>query len=119
MTMDELNTNVNAKALAYIQEQDSTITTFPTSIVDFVIEFAARESHFPNTYEDDDIANVFANYLTTLAMMCTEIYFKAGTEGETSHTEGNYSRHYESVWISRSLISALPNFVNVPSTLRV
>ena len=52
-------------------------------------------------------------------MMCNDIYMKAGAEGETAHSEGNTSRHYESAWISKGLIGALPNFVNTPSTIEV
>lgn len=117
--LDELAVAVTGKALAYLKETDEDIERYPVSIVDFVIEYAIRESHVPNYYSDKDKARLFGNYVSTLAMMCNEVYMKAGAEGETSHSEGNTSRHYESAWISKSLINALPNFVNTPSTIGV
>lgn len=118
MTMVELTGEVTRKALLYLKEQGETIETFPTSIVDFVIEFAIAESHFPNHYSDSDIADILSRHKTVLAMMCMDIYSKAGSEGETSNHEGTISRTYESAWISKSLIDSLPNFVNTPGTLR-
>ena len=117
--LDELTVAIAGKALDYLKETDETIERFPVSIVDFVIEYAIRESHIPKHYSDGDKARLFSNYVSTLAMMCDEIYMKAGAEGEKAHSEGNTSRTYESAWISKSLINALPNFVNTPSTIEV
>ena len=118
-TMTDLAASVTGKALAYLKETDESIERYPVSIVDFVIEYAIRESHVPKHYSDADKAKLFSNYVSTLAMMCNDVYMKVGAEGETSHSEGNTSRHYESAWISKSLINALPNFVNTPSTIEV
>lgn len=115
--MDDLAVAVTGKALAYLKETDEDIERFPVSIVDFVVEFAIRQSHVPNHYTDSDKAKLFSNYVSTLAMMCNDIYSKIAAEGETSHSEGNTSRTYEAAWISPSLINALPNFVNTPSTI--
>ena len=117
--MNELANAVASKALSYLQETDENIERFPMSIVDFVIEYAIRESHIPKHYTESDKVRLFSNYVSTLAMMSNEVYMKAGAEGETSHSEGNTSRTYESAWISKSLINALPNFVNTPSTIEV
>ena len=117
--LDELAGAVTGKALNYLRETDENIDRYPVSIVDFVIEYAIRESHVPKHYTDKDKARLFSNYISTLAMMCNEVYMKVGAEGETSHSEGNTSRHYETAWISKSLINALPNFVNTPSTIEV
>lgn len=116
-TIADLTAAVQTKALAYLNDTDETITSFPSSIAEFVIEFAIRESHIPNHYSESDIATLFANYVSTLAMMCVDVYSKAGAEGEISHSEGNTSRQYESAFISKSLINMLPNFVNTPSTI--
>ena len=113
-----LSEEVRAKALLYAKEQDDTIENFPLSIVDFVIEFAQAESHFPNHYSKSDVENILSNYTTVLAMMCQDVYSKIGSEGELSNSEGQISRSYESAWISKSLIASLPNFVNTPSTVR-
>ena len=116
-SMVDLAGAVTGKALAYLKETDENITNYPVSIVDFVIEFAIRQSHLPNHYTESDTVKLFSNYVSTLAMMCNNIYSKIGAEGETSHSEGNTSRNYDAAWISPSLISALPNFVNTPSTI--
>lgn len=117
--LDELAVAVTGKALNYLRETGENIKNYPVSIVDFVIEYAIRECHIPKHYSDKDKARLFSNYIYVLAMMCNDIYMKVGAEGETSHSEGNTSRHYESAWISKSLISSLPNFVNTPSTIEV
>lgn len=116
-TMNELAEAVSAKALLYLNETDEDISKFPISIVDFVLEYATRVCHFPNHYSDNDKAKTLSNYVSTLAMMCNNVYSKIGAEGETSHSEGNTNRTYDSSWISPKLISALPNFVNTPSTI--
>lgn len=117
--LDELAVAVTGKALNYLKETGEDIENYPVSIVDFVIEYAIRESHVPKHYSDKDKARLFSNYVCVLAMMCNEIYMKVGAEGEMSHNEGNTSRHYESAWISKSLVYSLPNFVNTPSTIEV
>ena len=117
--MTELTGAVTGKALLYLKETDEDIERYPVSIVDFVIEYAVRQSHFPNYYSDSDKARVLSNYVSILAMMCNNIYSKIGAEGETAHSEGNTSRTYDAAWISPTLTGALPNFVNTPSTIGV
>lgn len=117
--IDELSVAVTGKALNYLRETGENIEHYPVSIVDFVVEYAIRESHIPKHYSDKDKARLFSNYVSTLAMMCNEVYMKVGAEGETHHSEGNTSRTYDSAWISKSLINSLPNFVNTPSTIEV
>ena len=53
MTIQELTTTVQTKATTYLTEEGEAITTFPSSIVDFVIEYAVNESHFPSDYSND------------------------------------------------------------------
>ena len=118
-TMESLAAGVREKALLYLQESGEDATTFPSSIVDFVIEYAVKNSHFPNHYTDDDVATILSKLQTVMALSCQEIYNRAGSEGETAHTEGQIVRVYDSSWISDSLIRALPNFANTPSTLRL
>lgn len=118
-SMTELAGAVTGKALLYLRETDETIERYPVSIVDFVIEYAIKQCHIPNHYSESDTARLLSNYVSTLAMMCNNVYSKIGAEGETAHSEGNTSRTYDAAWISPALISALPNFVNTPSTIGV
>lgn len=117
-TMESLAADVKAKALLYLNESGEKVDEFPTSIVDFVLEFAARICHFPKHYTDGDIANALSDYKNVLAMSCQEVYNRAGQESEISHTEGSISTTYDSSWISGRLLSVLPNFVNTPGSLR-
>lgn len=117
-TMDSLATDIYAKALLYLKESGEDVDSFPTSIVDFVIEYAVESCHFPNHYSDDEIATALDRCKTVMALACQEVYNRAGLEGQKSHTEGSITRVYDSSWISGGLLGALPNFVNVPSSLR-
>ena len=45
--MDELAVAVTGKALAYLRETDENVERFPVSIVDYVNEYAVKESHLP------------------------------------------------------------------------
>lgn len=116
-SMVDLAGAVTGKALAYLKETDESIERYPVSIVDFVIEFAIRKSRIPNHYTESEKVRILSNYVSTLAMMCNNIYAKIGAEGEKLHSEGNVSRSYDDAWISPALINALPNFVNTPSTI--
>lgn len=118
-TMESLAADVKAKALVYLRESGEEIDSFPSSIVDFVIEYSVKNSHFPNYFSDDEMATMLDRCKNTLAMACQEVYNRAGAEGQTSHTEGAISRVYDSAWISGSLKQALPNFVNTPNSLRL
>lgn len=118
MTMDELTAAVSAKALVYLQETDEDIESCPASVVDFAIEYAIESIHFSATRTDVEKATLLGSYVNVLAMMCVDLYVKAGSEGEKSHSEGNVNRQYESAWISPRLIDRLPNYVQVPSTVR-
>lgn len=110
----ELKEYVQTKAKEYWNESsDVKVETFPMSVVDFVVEFAFNSSNFPSNYTSEKCYDILARYKTTLAMMCVDVYGKAGADGETSHSENGISRHYESAWISKSLIASLPNFVTV------
>ena len=116
-SMSELAGAVTGKALGYLKETDEDIERYPVSIVEFVIEYAVRQCHIPNHYSESEKAKLLSNYVSTLAMMCNNVYSKIGAEGETGHSEGNTNRTYDSAWISPSLLNALPNFVNTPSTI--
>lgn len=113
MTIDNLTTIVKNKALTYMQETDEEMTVFPQSIVDFVIEYAINESHFPNDYSDEAIGTRLSRCANALAMACIEVYSRAGSEGEKAHNENSIARTYEGAWISSRLHDVLPNFVGV------
>lgn len=113
MTIQELTTNVQTKALTYLNEMGETINVFPLSIVDFVVEYAINESHFPSDYKNEQIGTRLGRCTNALAMACIEVYSRAGAEGETKHDENAISRTYEGAWISSRLHDVLPNFVGV------
>lgn len=112
-TLDELTDYVRIKALEYLRETGETVDTFPMSIVDYVIEYAIGECHFPKNFTEEQMINDLSRVKNKLAIACNDVYSKAGAEGEISHSENGVSRQYESAWISKSLLSSLPNYVSV------
>ena len=94
-------------------QETETMETFPLSIVDFVIEYAICESHFPVDYTDEQIAERLKHCVNAMAMACIEVYSRAGAEGEKAHSENSISRTYDGAWISTRLHDVLPNFVGV------
>ena len=113
MTIETLTTTVQTKALAYMTETDTNMTEFPASIVDFGIEYAMNESHFPSDYTDDQIGTRLSRCTNALAMACIEVYSRVGAEGEKAHSENSISRTYDGAWISTRLHDVLPNYVGV------
>lgn len=113
MTINELTTTVRSKALAYITENGETMTEFPLSIVDFVVEYAINESHFPTDYTNEQIATRLGRCVNAMAMACIEVYSRVGGEGEKAHSENAINRTYDGAWISTRLHDVLPNFVGV------
>ena len=113
MTIQTLTTTVQTKALAYITESGETLASFPSSIVDFVVEYAINESHFPRDYTDEQIATRLSRCVNALAMACIEVYSRVGGEGEKAHSENSISRTYDGAWISSRLHDVLPNYVGV------
>lgn len=113
MTVETLTTNVQTKALAYITESGETMTSFPTSIVDFVVEYAINESHFPSDYTDEQIGTRLSSCTNALAMACIEVYSRTGAEGESRHAENSITREYDGAWISKRLHDVLPNYVRL------
>ena len=113
MTIQTLTTSVQTKALAYMTESGETLQSFPSSIVDFVVEYAINESHFPTDYTDEQIGTRLSRCTNALAMACIEVYSRVGGEGEKAHSENAISRTYDGAWISSRLHDVLPNFVGV------
>ena len=113
MTVEVLTTTVQTKALAYITETGETISSFPLSIVDFVVEYAINESHFPSDYTNEQIGTRLSRCVNALAMACIEVYSRVGGEGEKAHSENAISRTYDGAWISTRLHDVLPNYVGV------
>ena len=99
------------KALSYSVESGESIETFPSSVVDFVVEYAINESHFPVSFSEDKIATRLSRCSSALAMACIEVYSRMGAEGERSHSENAISRTYDGAWISTRLHDVLPNYV--------
>ena len=113
MTINQLATTVQTKALTYLTETGDTVLTFPISIVDFVIEYAINESHFPASFTEEKIAARLNKCTNALAMACIEVYSRVGGEGERAHAENAITRTYDGAWISARLHDVLPNYVEV------
>lgn len=112
--MSVLEDKVREKALAYVQEAVMpSATSFPTSIIDFVIEYSKNSCNFPKSFSDEKIEDVLIKHTSTIAMACVEVYSRVGTEGQSSHNEPGVSRSYNSAWISPILTNVLPNYVSV------
>ena len=112
-TMNELTEYVKSKANDYLGETGETIDAFPTSIVDFVIEYIAQGCHFPSHFTEKNIVSDLAKGKNSLAMACVDVYAKAGAEGQTSHSENSISRVYDSSWISPKITANFPNYVTI------
>ena len=113
MTIQTLISTVQTKALAYLTETGESLEVFPLSIVDFVVEYAINESHFPSDYTDEQIGTRLSRCTSALAMACVDVYSRAGAEGEKSHNENGISRTYDGTWISSRLHDVLPNYVGI------
>ena len=112
--MEKLAEYLKEKSVEYWNETgDIEIESMPSSIVDFVIEFATNSCHFPPEYTDDMIKKVLMKYKSTLAMACVDVLGRSGLEGEKAHSENDISRTYDSAWISERLLSVLPNYVTI------
>ena len=112
-TIQELSYYVCDKAREYLEETGEKIEHFPMSIVDFVIEQATENCHFPKNFTEKQMVTDLARHKNSLAMACNDIYAKAGAEGQKGHSENGINRTYDSAWISPKLLSGLPNYVGI------
>lgn len=112
-TIDELTTYVQTKALDYVTETGETLEAFPGSIVDFVIEYASQNCHFPSHFSEAQKVADLEKGKVALAMACVDVYAKIGSEGQVSHSENGVSRGYQSSWITFDLLSNFPNYVKI------
>lgn len=111
--MSELTAFVSTKAKQYLEETGEKTTVFPSSIVDFVIEYASNGCNFPAHFKERDIVAILERGKTSLAMACIDVYAKVGAEGQKSHLENGISRSYQSSWITFDLLSCFPNYVTI------
>lgn len=111
--MSELTEYVSRKSREYLSETGEKTEKFPSSIVDFVIEYATQQCHFPKHFTEKQMVADLERCKNSLAMACNDVYAKAGAEGQISHSENGTSRSYDSSWISPKLLSGLPNYVTV------
>lgn len=112
--MDDLKTIISTKALSYINETDDEIGTllaFPTSIVDFVYDYAYDLCNFPSSFSESKRIDILSHYASSIAMACVDVYLRVGTEGQTSYSSNGISRNYKTEWISSSLLDRLPNYI--------
>lgn len=112
-TISELTQYVSEKAKQYLEEIGTVIEKYPSSIVDFVIEYASGGCHFPKNFTEKQIVADLERGKNALAMACNDIYSKVGAEGQTSHSENGISRTYDSAWITFDLFANFPNYVTV------
>lgn len=118
-TRDETIETLRITTKTYLEESGDINAVIPTSLVDFVYDYAVEICHFPNHFTEDQIANALSRNKYVLAMMCQEVYSRCEILGEKQHSENGVVRVYDRAWISDALVSALPNYVNTPSTLRI
>lgn len=113
MNVNELRNAIQLQAKTYWNESgdNEQITEFPASIVDFVLEYAINNCHFPQHFDDNKILAVMEKYKTSLAMACVDVYAKAGAEGEFTHSENGITRQYSNSYIDSRLLRQLPNYV--------
>lgn len=111
--LQDLTNYISKKAKEYLAETGTTIDKFPSSIVDFVIEYAIEQCHFPKNFTEKQMVTALAKCKNSLAIACNDVYARAGAEGQIGHSENGISRSYESSWISPKLLSGLPNYVGI------
>lgn len=112
-SIQEFTYYVSDKAREYLQETGEKVEKFPSSIVDFVIEYAIEQCHFPKNFTEKQMVTALAKCKNSLAIACNDVYARAGAEGQIGHSENGVSRSYESSWISPKLLSGLPNYVGI------
>lgn len=112
-SMAELTNYVSEKAKLYLEETGEIVPKFPTSIVDFVIEYVTNECHFPKHFTERNIVYDLEKGKNLLSMACVDVYSKAGAEGQSSHSENGISRSYDSSWITPGIISNFPNYATI------
>ena len=108
---------IKAKAKLYLAETDdeeviSDEFVFPTTIADFVLEYAYNQCHFPQHFSKLDKEKALENHVSSIAMACADVYLKIGFEGQKEYSSNGYQRVFKSEWITPSLLSNLPNYVN-------
>ena len=113
--MDALKHEVQNLALEYWNEtaDGNELTSFPMSIVGFVVEYAIGFCHFPSHFDDDKKIAIMNQFQHSLAMACIDVYAKVGAEGEKSHGENGITRTYNDSYIDPNLLDKLPNYVTV------
>ena len=112
-TFEELTAYVSDKAKQYLVETGTTLEKYPSSIVDFVIEYAVSSCNFPKGFSDEKRVAILELHKNSLAMACNDVFAKTGAEGQTGHNENSISRSYDSSWITPKLLSGLPNYVRL------
>ena len=85
----------------------------PELIVDFVIEKFIQHRNYPRHFTSEDIEKDLETHRSTLVMAIIDVFAKYGAEGETSHSEKNISRAYESAYVSGSLFKDVLPFVRI------
>lgn len=112
-----LRDEVNQRATDYwnetIDSDESQIEKIPMSVVDFVIEFFKNSCGFPSDTKEEEIEKVLSNHKSEMSMACINVLSHVGFEGQLANSESGIVRTYDSAWISKQLLSTLPNYVTV------
>lgn len=113
--MDELIQTIQTLAMAYLTESDDgddvEETTFPISIVRFVVEYACQQCNFPKSFSQARKVQELSECQNSIAMACVDVYLKIGAEGQASYSSNGVTRNFKYEWINTGLIDRLPNYV--------
>lgn len=115
----DIKEEVKSKALDYVRESGEDVSFFPSALVDFVFDYAVESCHFPKHFDEDTMTERLRRCVGIIAWACSVVYAKSGAEGEIQHSENGVVRIWDKQMIPDSMLSALPNYANTPSTLRI
>ena len=85
----------------------------PELVADFVIEKFIQHRNYPDHFTKEAIEKDIHRHMSTVTMAIVDVFAHYGAEGETSHSEKNISRAYESAYISGSLFEDILPFIKV------
>ena len=85
----------------------------PNLVAEFVIEKFIQHRNYPDSFTYERIEKDLCRHKATIAMAIVDVFAHYGAEGETSHSEKNISRAYESAYVSSSLFEDVLPFVNI------
>lgn len=100
----------NAKEYLSFDDQLSG-SDVPPLIAAFAIEEFCERRCYPEHFSDETIEKDLRKNINLLSMMVVDIFAHYGAEGESTHTEKNITRTYESSYISPTLLNRIIPYV--------